>query len=775
MFHRRLLLLASLVACIMALLGAQLMRLSVVEASDRRAAAEARLDIRTYLPTRRGEIRDRRNRTLAQDRASDDLALRYSVITGSWATERAWTQAKRETPGWAALGPEERMRIVERLRPLHEDRIARVLAVLRSATGLSAAELQRRFDLIKQDVHQMAAHVWEEQRLAEQIRFGGDEAAQAFSPRPIREQLQAHVILPRVPAEVAFELRKLELDHPDLVEVQDSQRREYPWQEAEVLLDRTRLPRPARSAEPLRIRVSGVADHILGQVRDQVFREDLERRPFRDPVTKVIDLGGYRAEGDAVGARGIELVFEDHLRGRRGMIVERLDTGSTARTEHAPGRDVQLTLDIQLQARVQAILSPEFGLTGVQQWHAGWHDDGTPRTTGLPLGTPLNSAAVVIEVETGHILAMVSMPTLAMGQALSTGLSDQELARLAPSINRPVEAIYPPGSIIKPLVLSAAIMERVYGLDGTITCTGHFFPEHTDRARCWLYRPPAFSTHGEVGVEEAIARSCNIFFYTLADRLGMKRLSEWYRRFGLGEPLDVGLLHSAGDAAGRPIRLGESGGRVPDDGDMAALRARGELHFASIIMGIGQGPVAWTPVQAANAYATLARAGRVLDATLIVDDTVRPGGPRTARPDLRLDPAVVARALEGLRRSVMEDYGTGHHIRYADRSTEPIINAPGVTVWAKTGTAQAPPIRSAPGADDGDGDSAMLDHAWFVGLVGPGARARAEPQYAIAVIVEYGGSGGRTAGPVANQIILALQDEGYLPAPGPGEAGNNGP
>ena len=103
-----------------------------------------------------------------------------------------------------------------------------------------------------------------------------------------------------------------------------------------------------------------------------------------------------------------------------------------------------------------------------------------------------------------------------------------------------------------------------------------------------------------------------------------------------------------------------------------------------------------------------------------------------------------------------EQYGTGHHIRYPDGSVEPIINARGVTVWAKTGTAQAP----APDLDcDGKPDPIpQASHAWFVGLVGP-----SQPTHAIAVVVEYGGSGGRTAGPIANEIIRALQAEGYLP------------
>jgi penicillin-binding protein 2 len=167
-------------------------------------------------------------------------------------------------------------------------------------------------------------------------------------------------------------------------------------------------------------------------------------------------------------------------------------------------------------------------------------------------------------------------------------------------------------------------------------------------------------------------------------------------------------------------------------------------------------------VHAANAYATLARGGIIRDATLIADSS-RSDRPRRCA-DLNLNSPTVAAALEGLRQSIEERYGTGNHIKY-ESDSEPIINAQGVTVRAKTGTAQAPPMRidsNNDGTLDED-DAAIkdLDHSWFVGLVGP--KGAAAPLHAIAVIVEYGGSGGRCAGPIANQIIRALQAEGYLP------------
>ena len=114
----------------------------------------------------------------------------------------------------------------------------------------------------------------------------------------------------------------------------------------------------------------------------------------------------------------------------------------------------------------------------------------------------------------------------------------------------------------------------------------------------------------------------------------------------------------------------------------------------------------------------------------------------------------------------MSDGGTGHHFTYETGEREDIFNADGVVIWGKTGTAQAPPLRmedtNGDGEIDRDDDGITgLDHAWFVGLVGP-ADTEA-PMFAISVLVEYGGSGGRVAGPIANQVIRALQHEGYLP------------
>ena len=749
MFHRRLLLVFTALVAATVALGAQMVRLSVVQGEQRSLVVEGRLDLVRYTPSVRGRILDRQGRVLAVDRPSYDVSVFYDVITGGWALQQAVVEAA-STAGerWPKLGPDERVAAVDRFLPQFQATVTGIWDEIMVLGGIDRPELDRRLDAIKRDVESVAADVWYKQRqlFIDEYKYEElDEAAINFAQRPILEETEAHVVVPRVDDETAFRARRLADRFPKLVAVTASHTRHYPWLEVEVVVDRSTMPGPLRSDSPLTVVVTGLADHILGAMRPDIYESDVERRPFRSKDGQ-IDLKGYLT-GDAVGNRGLERVFEDHLRGRRGMMHTRLDSGRVEQEPFEAGEDLHLTIDIALQARVQAILSNQTSLTVVQPWQ---------ENPGLSDGTPLNSAAVVLEVETGEILAMVSMPTLAMGREMSAA----QRFRNTPLSNRPIESIYPPGSIIKPLTLVAAVSEDAHDLMGAVTCNGQFYAEHRDFARCWLYRPPAYATHGPLVADEAVARSCNIYFYTLAQELGAERLLDWFHRFGLGVTFDTGLYYQVTPN----LFFGENRGRIPDDAALSEMRELGQLESATIFMGIGQGPLAWSPLHAANALATIARYGRMRDPTVLADDP-RSSTYRRPQRDLDLDSHAVAAVLEGLRQSVAQPYGTTHHIR---ELAEPIIDAAGVTVWAKTGTAQAPPWRIADTNGDGKADKEDeaiedLDHAWFVGLVGPGSGASATPRYAIAVLVEYGGSGGRTSGPIGNQIIAALQAEGYLP------------
>jgi len=759
MFHQRLLLLLLIAMIVFGGLGMQVVRLTIVEGGERRRVAEASLDRVTYLPTYRGRILDRHGKVLAQDRAAYDLAVEYEVITGAWSVDQA-RNAARESAGresWSVMHPGARRRLVEKYIPHFEREREALWSMICTYGNIERVELDRRLDEIKRRVESMAAVVHDRQRQEALEDYGHASDGFDFTPRPILEQESTHVVLDQLPDDVALEFNRFAQQRPDMLDVRDSHRRDYPWSTVEVVFDRSTLPKPMASDEHIRVPIIGVADHLLGRVRDGARAEDLDRRPFRNARSGEIDLGGYRNVNDEVGIRGLEAAFESTLRGGWGRVVDHVHTGEQERTEPEPGDDLQLTLDFMLQARIQAVLSPVVGLTRVQQWH---------QNDVVPLGTWLNSAVVVLDVETGDVLAAVTMPTLAM----IDDMSEDEVQRRTPYVNRAVEAVYPPGSILKPLVLAAAVVEGEHGLHAPIECIGHYFATTKNAARCWIYREKwSFRTHGPLFAAEAIAKSCNIFFYTLADRLGAPRLLDWLRRFGLEQRLDTGAgwthyTRDTGTGDVRSIELGESAGTLPTEARVATWAADGSLEFNTVIMGIGQGEMTWTPMHAANAYATLARGGSTRDATFMPDALHRTGPPRDDTP---LSPELVAVTLDGLRQAVNE--GTGHHITFADEDQERIIRAPGVSVWAKTGTAQAPPFVL--GDLDGDGvidrsESSVevlrgCDHSWFVGLVGP--RDTDLPMYAIAVLVEYGGSGGRVAGPVADQVIRALQAEGYLP------------
>ena len=778
-FHRRLLLVLVAGFALSLLLGARLVQLTMIEGPGLRARAEQATRRTRYLPTWRGTILDRNGEILARDTASWSLAVPYEVIAGNWAVRQSEREARNELGKvtWSSLDPDQQGEaILERL-PAWDGLVDRFFAGITSRTPIEPEQLDRRRSSVRSSIARMSARVNERQRSAFKERQEADAARirGTFRPRPIAEETQPHVLVTELDDDTAFTTERfadalieeaterLGGERPEpLLELVDGHQREHPWFEVEVPVDGSNFPTPIRAPAGGTLVLDGLADHVLGSVRSRVQEEDLRRRPFRDDVPpEERDLGGYRPGADMVGARGIEAAMEDHLRGSLGVKSTDLETDLVAIEPALPGRDLQLTLDISLQARVQALLDPRVGLARVQQYHYGWRGDGTPAPTKLPIGTPLDGAVVVLDIEEGELLAMASTPSFTEGARMPV----PEQAARAPFIHRAVESTHPPGSIVKPLIYAAAVTDGLIDVDAAIECNGHYLPDRKDRLRCWIYREAyGFSTHtasigGPLDIREALMRSCNIYFYTLADRLGRKRVAEWYRLYGLDEPIRTGLYHErevvardSDESGSRYVTrgFGETGGNVPDRASSVPA------------LGIGQGELTWSPLQAANAYATFVREGVIRDATLIKDASVRE--PRRGG-DLELDPAAVSAALEGMRRAIEDERGTGHAIRMQGGRRHVVFDIPGIRVWGKTGTAQAPTRRF-----DGDGDGRFdgpddhvargATHAWFVGLVAESDAER--PRYVIAALLEYGGSGGRAAGPIVSEVIRALIAEGYL-------------
>jgi len=725
--RKRIITLAALVLVAAAILILRLGHLTLWQGSSLARAAEERLDAEALLPTWRGSILDRMGRVLAEDVASYDIAVSYPLARGTWASDRASEQAKREFgAAWRKMDAARREEEVNALLPEWQRRERALMKLLSARSDMAESEMRERLSAIAARIDRQRAAV--HARTIELRKQRGQSLDVA--PEPIREMREMHVVARDIPATTAFELRKVGDANPGSLEVLDAARRRTPWDTAEVEVPRDHLPRAIRTSVPLVMRLDGALDAIVGSVRPEAWKEDIERRPF-ERVTEEgsieIDLGGYRAGAEAVGSRGLERRFEDRLRGLRGRVIRRLATDQEERLEPVPGAHVQSSIDAALQLRVQAALDPRTGLTLVQPWHTS--------SDALVIGDALPAAAVVIEIATGEILAAATTPRA--GDAARGGRPP--MAMETAGIHRAFEAKYPPGSLVKPLVYLAAVAEGVAAEDETIECNGHYFKERTDAARCWIFRERyKFATHtksigGALGIEQAMARSCNIFFYTLADRLGAARLCDWYGRFGLG-------------------RLG---GDVPSAEAARGIEDRGD-RFSTVSLGIGQGVMAVTPLEMAAAYAMVGRGGSW------VEPTWHKGGGRVVAVQ-PFSSTAVARVLRGLEHVTSESYGTGNHMDLGGGVREPIIEAPGARWWIKTGTAEAPPLRL-----DRDGDGVVektvadADHAWCAGLIG--GTIDGIPRYAAAVIVEHGGGGGRTAGPVMAAVIRALVEEGYVGA-----------
>ena len=791
MFHRRLLLLAVAGLLVLVAIIVQLTRLTIAQGDTWRQRAEQVLTSQRLIPTARGSIYDRANRLLAVDRPSYDVAVMYDLISGQWAYQQSRRDAWRANRlAWNELSSEERDRLAAAHQPKYDVMVESLWSTLCDAGNIDRAELEARKGQVIRRVEQIASDVWARQAARREQELEETGQSRPAQRRPISEHRAAHALLTGVDEATLLRIRRLITDattqsalrkktpaavpmDQDLrvwesVSIEASRERVYPLESLTLEVDLSTFPGSLAKQEKIEVTMEGVAWTIIGDLRP-IWQEDVQRRPYATTLEngdKTTDLGGY-LPGDRTGRWGIESAMEDVLRGERGRIVEFVDgSQQEQRTDPKAGGHVKLALDIRLQARVQALLDPRLGLTRVQQWHAkeysaqgdGAIDGEEPTLDPLrpKLGDSLNAAAVVIEVSSGDVLAAVSMPTVGMKQMRENPDSVWKDTINRPFVNRALAQSYQPGSTIKPMVLMAGITDGHLAPNGVIACTGHLHADHPDRYRCWIYKHYNGLTHdhvigGSPDGAASIARSCNIFYYTLGQRMGSLKMVQWYERFGLGRVTDCGLPE-------------EVRGRLPDSSRANEPGAPGFASADAIMMGIGQGRVEWTVLQAANAYATLARGGYLLDPTLIHEIEGQP--PRSRRSeDLRIHPEAIEVAMQGLYDAVNKKHGTAHHFSLIEGKPA-VFNFTGAKIYGKSGTATAPPLRE-PIDDDGDGKPDRYgpplrggDHAWFVGFVQKPGSSR--PDYAIAVLVEYGGSGGAVAGPIANQILYALRAEGYL-------------
>lgn len=802
MFHRRLLLLWGLVLGAFLLLVIRLGWMTLGDNGQQaRVDAAKRLVRETWLPTVRGTIFDRKGRVLAGDQASYDIAVDYRVLNGQWVYQdrhgtlhgvdirvyaRRLAKAYNKEQ-WDLFDEQQKQVLIDEFEQALRDRVDAMYGMISSKTGVPIEELMDRRDKILYRVGRMKAEHSEKVRKAE---LAG-HAARGHVPNaddldrierkaalPIREEVIAHTLVADVSDELGFTFFRLsDREQPVVVaqlgdgeqgedlkmvsaypglRVLDATARMYPYSSIQVQIDRSNFPPPLRADDFVVMKEDDIGSMILGSVRPGIQADDVHRREdaiehdemlaIRSLTAKGTDRGRY-FPGDRIGRSGIERAYEDHLRGLRGFSVTNRQTGEISETDSTPGLDVHLTLDVMLQARIRALLDPKLGLTRVQPWH-----HNTEPT--MPIGTELDAGVVVLEIATGDILALVSTPVPPRdGDWSKFGVHNEEQKRRylkihTPYTNRAIAMPYPPGSVAKALVLTGAAKFGVYEQGERIEATGYLLPNQPNKYRSWIWKQNPGVTHKmQLGHDpndiEALMVSSNVFFFTLGRRLGPERISEMYRWYGVESAYHLGIGPEW------------AGSLKPFNGEKLNIE-----H--ATLMGIGQGPVTWTPLHAADAYATIARQGYRIKPKIIRD------GRAPEVSSLDIPSWAIHDALEGLHEVVSNpEFGSGYGIRYQEFEPHtPTFDAPGIRVWGKTGTATAPALLYDPdeiGDQNGPMEPIVVrdgDHSWFLTLVGPKGGA---PEYAIAVVVDYAGSGGRVSGPINNQIIYALIEEGYLP------------
>ena len=342
------------------------------------------------------------------------------------------------------------------------------------------------------------------------------------------------------------------------------------------------------------------AAHLLGYV-GLMTQEEYEKYSLRDYANDAM-----------VGKDGVEYAFEDYLHGEDGTVEETRNASgtilSTVYTEEpVPGNHVYLTIDIVLQEQVERILDNGIRILtqermtekGEQEAKGLWtFEDGFWEITG--------GAAVVVNVKTGEPLALASWPTYDVTTIIEN-YSDLLEAENAPLFNRALMGAYAPGSVFKPCTAIAALSEGIVNTEEEIKCEGVYtrYASEGYAPECWIWSSIAGEhyTHGELNVTGALLNSCNYFFYSVGNFLGIDNLEKYARDFGLGESTGIELVETKGNMSSEDTHMDYAG---------TEWRIGDTLQAA-----IGQSDSIFSPLQLAEYCAAVANSGTRHSASIL--------------------------------------------------------------------------------------------------------------------------------------------------------------
>lgn len=435
--------------------------------------------------------------------------------------------------------------------------------------------------------------------------------------------------------------------------------------------------------------------HVLGYV-GRINRQEADQ----------IDAAAYKGT-EYIGKLGIEAKYEDKLLGEvgfkqvetnaHGRIVRTLD-----RNPPVSGEDIYLNIDADLQVKAREYLGDRRG------------------------------SVIALEPATGKVLAFVSSPVYDPNKFVN-GIDHRSYNELRDNINRPLlnralNGRYAPGSTIKGLV-SLAGLENGWNKNAEVVCPGFFrLKGSSHRYRCWRR-----GGHGTVSMMMSIMQSCDVFYYQLANSLGIDKLHDFLQRFGLGQKTGIDLE-------------GEPSGLMPSREWKRSARGNPWYPGETLITGIGQGYMLATPLQLGVMVSTLANRGRRIEPRLV--DRLSHGSDQTDDNVEQLTGALLetvkageenyATIIEAMQNVVEHPRGTARRSGLGAQ----------YTIAGKTGTAQVVAIAQGAKYDESKLTEFQKDHALFVSFA-----PVEDPKIAVAVIVENGGSGSGVAAPVARKVM----------------------
>ncbi len=442
--------------------------------------------------------------------------------------------------------------------------------------------------------------------------------------------------------------------------------------------------------------------HVVGYV-GPVSEKDLAELTDPDPVLKIPKF--------QIGKVGVERWMEDTLRGSAGN--KRIEVNAVGRvmrelerTEGKPGADIQLTIDADIQNFVQVRMADQ------------------------------SAACVVIDVNTGELIACTSAPGFDPNLFVR-GISQRDYSTLMendhrPLANKAVQGAYPPGSTFKIITALAALKAGVITPETTHYCPG-YIEFGNRRFHCWKH-----GGHGTVNLTRSLEQSCDVFYYEVAQKVGIDAIAEMGKRMGLGVRHDL------------PMSAITDG--IMPNKDWKQERWGQDWRIGDTInASIGQGYVLASPLQLAVMTARVAT-GRAVEPRLIKSIGGKPVE-MPPPPSLELDGAALRAVQAGMDAVMNSERGTAKSSRIADET---------MLMAGKTGTSQVRNISAAERARGVTSNEDLpwnrRDHALFVGFAPLDA-----PRYAVAVVVEHGGGGSTVAAPIARDALLRALTGGIPP------------